>query len=196
MSEQSDWDRQNRETAFMRSMAMGGPGGDVDPDALAEEVARRMALIGEVSPDQDSAASWVAGDAAPPTAAAEAAVRSAVGGWCSDIPFIYEETHNLLVRITIATASAVTSPPASGLVRRPGYGWRLAKDGVSLEPDEDEQQVISTVWECRRKKMAINPIWHVLQRRGMRNRRGLPFLFNQVRALTQLVPVEELRKLN
>lgn len=60
------------------------------------------------------------------------------------------------------------------------YGYRLASDGVHIEPDEKEQQVIASVRELSREGLSQRAIVSKLAARGVVGRVGAPLGQTQV----------------
>ena len=55
---------------------------------------------------------------------------------------------------------------------RPPYGWRLSNDGVNLEPEEREQQVIAAARMLRTQGLSLRHIGTQLAERGLQQRNG------------------------
>jgi hypothetical protein len=52
------------------------------------------------------------------------------------------------------------------------YGFRLAADGKQLEPDPQEQAIISAIRELRERRCTLRGIAVQLNARGLRTRRA------------------------
>ncbi len=52
------------------------------------------------------------------------------------------------------------------------YGYRLAKDGQTLEPDPEEQSVVKLVRRLRKQGKSLRFIADTLTRRGFETRTG------------------------
>jgi DNA invertase Pin-like site-specific DNA recombinase len=61
------------------------------------------------------------------------------------------------------------------------YGFRIADDGVMLEPVEAEQAVLATAHDLRRAGMSLRKIAAELDARGLRARNGRRFAAEQVK---------------
>src|SRR5687767_12985309 len=64
------------------------------------------------------------------------------------------------------------------------FGYQLAADGVSLEPNSAEQRVSATLGSLRAAGCTLQAIADELNRQGFRTRRGTPW---QVRTVHHLV---------
>jgi site-specific DNA recombinase len=51
------------------------------------------------------------------------------------------------------------------------YGWKVAADGKRLEPDMDEQRMVSLIRELRSKRMSLREIAAELNNRGLATRK-------------------------
>lgn len=63
------------------------------------------------------------------------------------------------------------------------YGYSLATDGVTLEKNESEQQVIAVIHELRGAGLSIRAIVNELNKRGITSRKGTALQFEQVRRI-------------
>jgi site-specific DNA recombinase len=53
-----------------------------------------------------------------------------------------------------------------------GFGYRLAADGVHLEPDAGEQAALAQIHQLRSTKLTLREIASALNDQGLRTRRG------------------------
>ena len=60
------------------------------------------------------------------------------------------------------------------------YGYRLAADGLHLEPDPSEQRTIARAKALRDAGLTVRRIAEGLSREGFRNRAGHPLAFQAV----------------
>jgi len=65
------------------------------------------------------------------------------------------------------------------------YGYRVAGDGVSLVPDDAEQEVISAALEYRAEGLSLRRTAERLEQRGFVTRRGRRFSAKAVRTLVK-----------
>jgi DNA invertase Pin-like site-specific DNA recombinase len=82
------------------------------------------------------------------------------------------------------TKAALRAKRAQGL--RAGaipFGHRLADDGKTLLPAEDEQAALLTIRELRQQGRTLRAVADELNRRGLRTRRGTAWRFEYVRNL-------------
>jgi site-specific DNA recombinase len=56
-----------------------------------------------------------------------------------------------------------------------GFGYRLASDGLHLEPDNREQAALSTIRSLRENRHTLREIARRLNEQGFRTRRGSPW---------------------
>ena len=86
---------------------------DLDADLAVPRIARLVEMLGERPPPADTIVEWLIGEAAPPSATAEAAVRAVIGdGKCAHIPFIHEFTVSLLRAIAQDGPESEADPEA------------------------------------------------------------------------------------
>ena len=85
------------------------------------------------------------------------------------------------------TSAALAHKKANGEYTggRIPYGYRLAADGVHLEPDEDEQAVIEDVKELRRAGLSLRAIAATLERQGYRTRKGGSWAPTQIKRIAE-----------
>lgn len=92
--------------------------------------------------------------------------------------------------IRARTTAALAAKAARG--ERTGemaYGYRLAADGIRIEPDDAEQAVLAAVRELRAAGLAHRAVVRVLADRGLASRAGRPFGQTQVaRMLARMAP--------
>jgi len=67
------------------------------------------------------------------------------------------------------------------------YGWRVAADGFSLEPDEEEQSVLRAATTLRAAGSSLRQIGHHLTAGGMRQRNGRAWHPQNVKVLLAAV---------
>jgi len=65
------------------------------------------------------------------------------------------------------------------------FGYRLAADGVHVEPDEAEQEAIAAIQELRTSGHSLRHIAAVLNREGRRTRRGSHWRLESVARVVQ-----------
>ena len=63
------------------------------------------------------------------------------------------------------------------------FGWRVAGDGVRVEPEAAEQAVVALVRQLRAEGSSLRAVAAELDARGLRSRAGRPFLAGQVRRM-------------
>jgi len=63
---------------------------------------------------------------------------------------------------------------------KPPYGYRISADGVRVEPEPAEQEVIATVRSLRNSGLGATRICRELTRRQLLSRNGRPFIETQV----------------
>ena len=63
------------------------------------------------------------------------------------------------------------------------YGWRVAADGVNLEPNEGEQRVMRAAADLRRAGLSLRKVGAELEARGLLPRSGRRWHAKTVRAL-------------
>lgn len=68
---------------------------------------------------------------------------------------------------------------------RPPYGWRLARDGRTLEVDLAEQAVIAEAINLRAGGLSLRQVVADLDRRGMRSRQGTPLSLSAVHRMVR-----------
>ena len=68
---------------------------------------------------------------------------------------------------------------------RAPYGWRLARDGRTLEVDPAEQAVIAEATRLRTSGLSLRQVVADLDRRGMRSRRGTPLSLSAVHRMVR-----------
>ena len=72
-----------------------------------------------------------------------------------------------------------------GRVGKIPYGYRVAEDGVRLELETREQEVIASVRLMRSFGLTLRAIAASLEQRGMRNRKGRPFSLSAIHNMTR-----------
>jgi DNA invertase Pin-like site-specific DNA recombinase len=65
------------------------------------------------------------------------------------------------------------------------FGFQLAGDGRTLEPNADEQAALSAIRELRERQLSIRAITDEINRRGLRSRRNEPWRYQRIAALLQ-----------
>jgi DNA invertase Pin-like site-specific DNA recombinase len=65
------------------------------------------------------------------------------------------------------------------------FGYRLAADGESLEPEEREAAILDTIRDCRRAGFSLQATADVLNARGHRTRKGSAWQVRTVHHLAQ-----------
>ena len=86
------------------------------------------------------------------------------------------KAHERVMRISALTRDAMSARKAAG--KRVGsipYGWGLSEDGVSLERNETEQEMISLAKKWRGEGWTLRQIADGLWNVGYANRRGAEF---------------------
>lgn len=88
------------------------------------------------------------------------------------------------IRARIVAALAVKQRRGE-MTGAPRFGFRLASDGIHVEPNPDEQAIASRVRELRSEGHAIRPIAEALAREGFRGRAGKPVSRDTVHIILQ-----------
>jgi site-specific DNA recombinase len=70
------------------------------------------------------------------------------------------------------------------------FGYRLAEDGVHLEPEDTEQGILHRMQELKSQGHATRQIATELNRQGFRTRRGTPWRFQYVAGCTQSLSIK------
>ncbi len=78
----------------------------------------------------------------------------------------FAEYERAMIRARTKAALAVKKSRCERTGKIP-YGWRLADDGVHLEPDEREQRVIAKVQEYRRQGLSLRRVGEELTEAGI-----------------------------
>jgi site-specific DNA recombinase len=65
-----------------------------------------------------------------------------------------------------------------------GFGYRLAADGVHVEPDDTEQAIVGSIETLRAQGRSLREVAEELNRLGMRTRRGSPWRHEYVKRIT------------
>lgn len=65
------------------------------------------------------------------------------------------------------------------------YGYRLAEDGKTLEPDEDERQVLTLICRYREDGLSLRAISSQLAHRGIFAKSGQPFAPSTLKAIIE-----------
>jgi DNA invertase Pin-like site-specific DNA recombinase len=123
-----------------------------------------------------------------PSRVPPAAESAPAEGWTRGAIALARAHHQVTVRARVRAALAEKRARGERIGTVP-YGYRLAGDGVHLEPDEGEQAVVATVRQLSAHGLSQRAIVARLEAHGVAGRTGSPLQQTQVAKILRSAPV-------